>query len=69
MFFVIIGVDTPPRVSIPKVNGKTSKSKTLLMSPSGVLPSSFAVNISASIAAPIATTSSGLIDLLGSFPK
>jgi hypothetical protein len=31
------------------------------MSPSGVLPSSLAVNISASIAAPTATTSSGLL--------
>ncbi|EKD90699.1 MAG: hypothetical protein ACD_30C00104G0003 [uncultured bacterium] len=60
VFLVIKGVDTPPKVSIPKVKGVTSKSKTSLTSPPKTPPW---------IAAPIATTSSGLIPLCGSLPK
>ena len=57
---LIKGVLIPPIVSIPKVNGVTSSSNTSLTSPPKTPPW---------IAAPIATTSSGLIPLLGSLPK
>jgi len=59
VFFSINVVETPPNVSIPSVNGVTSKSNTSLTSP---------VKTPAWIAAPIATTSSGLTPLLKSFP-
>lgn len=51
---------TPPRVSIPSDRGVTSKSKRSLTSPFKTPPW---------IAAPILTASSGLMDLLGTFPK
>ena len=56
MSFVI----TLPIVSIPKDKGVTSKSKTSLTSPVKTPPC---------IAAPTATTSSGLTPLLGFLPK
>ena len=52
-------VITPPLVSIPRVSGVTSSSSTSLTSP---------VSTPAWIAAPIATTSSGLTPLCGSLP-
>ena len=51
-------VNTPPIVSIPNDNGVTSNNTTSFTSPVITPPW---------IAAPIATTSSGLTDLLGSF--
>ena len=60
VFLSIILVNTPPIVSIPNDNGVTSNNNTSLTSP---------INTPPWIAAPAATTSSGLIDLLGSFPK
>ena len=54
------GVLTPPIVSIPRVKGVTSRSKTSLTSP----PST-----PACIAAPIATASSGLTSFFGSLLK
>ena len=60
MFLSINFVDTPPRVSIPRDKGVTSNNKTSFTSP---------CNTPACIAAPMATTSSGFTDLLGSFPK
>ncbi len=56
MSFVI----TPPRVSIPSDNGVTSRSSTSFTSPPRTPPW---------IAAPKATTSSGLTPLWGSFPN
>ena len=53
-------VITPPIVSIPSDNGVTSSNTTSLTSPVITPPW---------IAAPIDTTSSGLTDLLGSFPN
>ena len=50
---------TPPKVSIPNVNGVTSNSKTSSISPARIAPC---------IAAPIETTKSGSIDLSGSLP-
>ena len=52
----IIGVNTPPIVSIPKVNGVTSNNNTSFTSPVKTPPC---------IAAPIATTSSGFTPLFG----
>ena len=52
-------VKTPPIVSIPSDNGVTSRSTTSFTSPVITPPW---------IAAPIATTSSGLTDLFGSLP-
>ena len=52
-------VNTPPIVSIPSDNGVTSRRTTSLTSPVITPPW---------IAAPIATTSSGLTDLFGSLP-
>ena len=60
VFFSISGVQTPPIVSIPKVNGVTSKSKTSVNSPYTML---------AWTDAPNATTSSGLTDESGACPK
>ena len=60
VFLSISFVETPPSVSIPNDKGVTSNSKTSFTSP---------WRIPAWIAAPIATTSSGLTPLLGSFPK
>ena len=60
VFFSISLVDTPPKVSIPKESGVTSNNSTSLTSP---------WSTPAWIAAPIATTSSGLTLLFGSFPK
>ena len=60
VFFSISFVETPPKVSIPKDKGVTSNNKTSLTSP---------CSTPACIAAPIATTSSGLTLLLGSLPK
>ena len=54
MFLSINFVKTPPKVSIPRESGVTSKSKTSLTSP---------VNTPPWIAAPEATTSSGLTPL------
>ncbi len=53
-------VITPPKVSIPSDRGVTSSNKTSLTSPVSTPPW---------MAAPIATTSSGLTDLLGALPK
>ena len=53
-------VNTPPRVSIPRERGVTSRSTTSLTSP---------LRTAAWIAAPTATTSSGLTPLFGSLPK
>ena len=53
-------VITPPRVSMPSDSGVTSSSSTSLTSPASTPPW---------IAAPIATTSSGLTPLWGSLPK
>ena len=60
VFFSIIGVITPPRVSIPSVNGVTSRSNTSDLSPLSTAPC---------VAAPKATASSGLISFLASLPK
>ena len=60
VFDSISFVNTPPIVSIPKDRGVTSKSKTSFTSPVKTPPW---------IAAPIATTSSGLTPLDGDFPK
>ena len=60
VFFSIILVNTPPRVSIPNDNGVTSSNNTSLTSP---------INTPPWIAAPAATTSSGLIPLFGFLPK
>ena len=53
-------VNTPPSVSMPSDSGVTSSSSTSLTSP---------CSTPAWIAAPIATTSSGLTPLCGSLPK
>ena len=53
-------VITPPKVSIPKESGVTSSNNTSLTSP---------VNTPPWIAAPTATTSSGLTPLEGALPK
>ena len=60
MFLSINFVETLPSVSIPNDKGVTSRSNTSFTSP---------CNTPAWIAAPIATTSSGLTLLLGSLPK
>ena len=60
VFRSINGVMTLPKVSSPRVSGVTSKRTTSLTSP---------VRIPPWMAAPTATTSSGLTDLLGSRPK
>ena len=60
MFFSIKGVITPPIVSIPRVNGVTSKRRISVTSPDSTAPW---------IAAPAATASSGFISFLGSLPK
>ncbi len=60
VFLSIIFVITPPRVSIPSDSGVTSSRRTSLTSPPSTAPC---------MAAPIATTSSGLMPLWGSFPK
>ena len=59
VFFSIKRVITPPSVSMPKESGVTSKSKTSFTSPCKIPPW---------IAAPSATTSSGLMSLCGSLP-
>src|SRR6516164_7422306 len=53
-------VNTPPSVSMPSDSGVTSSSRTSLTSP---------CSTPAWIAAPIATTSSGLTPLCGSLPN
>jgi acetyl-CoA C-acetyltransferase len=53
-------VNTPPKVSIPRLSGVTSRRSTSLTSP---------WSTPAWIAAPIATTSSGLTPVCGSLPK
>ena len=60
VFLSINLVDTPPKVSIPSERGVTSNNKTSFTSP---------CKTPAWIAAPIATTSSVLTLLFGSFPK
>ena len=60
MFLSINLVNTPPSVSIPRDKGVTSKSTTSLTSP---------CSTPACMAAPMATTSSGLTPLCGSLPK
>ncbi len=60
VFRGMIGVITPPSVSIPRVSGVTSSSRTSRTSP---------LRTPAWIAAPMATTSSGFTPLCGSFPK
>ena len=60
VFLSINLVDTPPKVSIPSERGVTSNNKTSFTSPCKTPPC---------IAAPIATTSSGLTLLFGSLPK
>ena len=59
VFLGTSGVITPPKVSIPNVNGVTSNNTISLTSPA---------NTPAWIAAPTATTSSGFTDWLGSLP-
>jgi hypothetical protein len=56
----MIGVATPPSVSMPSVSGVTSSSRTSLTSP---------LSTPAWMAAPMATTSSGFTPLCGSLPK
>ena len=56
----INGVRTPPIVSIPRVSGVTSRRRTSLTSPWRTPPW---------MAAPTATTSSGLTPCIGSLPK
>ncbi len=56
---LIIFVATPPIVSMPRLSGVTSRSRTSLTSPAST---------PAWIAAPTATTSSGLTPLCGSLP-
>ncbi len=56
----MIGVSTPPSVSMPSVSGVTSRRSTSFTSPFRMPPW---------IAAPMATTSSGLTPLCGSLPK
>ena len=60
VFFSISFVSTPPSVSMPSDRGVTSRSRTSFTSPARTPPW---------IAAPTATTSSGLTPLWGSFPK
>lgn len=60
VFLLMSLVKTPPRVSIPKESGVTSNSSTSVTSPAKTPPW---------MAAPIATASSGLTDLLGVRPK
>jgi hypothetical protein len=60
VFLGINLVKTPPNVSMPKDNGVTSNNKTSDTFPAKTAPW---------IAAPIATASSGLTDLLGVFPN
>jgi hypothetical protein len=63
VFLGISTVMTPPAVSIPNDNGATSnKSKSFTYS----FP--YPVRMAAYTAAPKATASSGLMDLLSSFP-
>ena len=59
VFLGIRGVITPPKVSIPKVNGVTSRRTTSLTSPRITPPW---------IAAPTETASSGLTDWFGFLP-
>ena len=59
VFLGTSGVITPPKVSIPNVKGVTSNNTISLTSPA---------NTPAWIAAPTATTSSGLTDWFGSLP-
>ena len=56
----MIGVATPPSVSMPSVSGVTSSSSTSRTSP---------LSTPAWMAAPMATTSSGFTPLCGSLPK
>src|SRR3989442_441119 len=60
VFFSMIRVFTPPAVSTPSESGVTSSKRTSFTSPLSTPPW---------IAAPIATTSSGLTPLCGSLPK
>lgn len=60
VFRFISLVNTPPRVSIPKESGVTSSRSTSVTSPANTPPW---------MAAPIATASSGLTDLLGALPN
>ena len=60
VFFSISLVMTLPRVSMPSDSGVTSRSSTSLTSPLSTPPW---------MAAPMATTSSGLTPLLGVLPK
>ncbi len=60
VFFSMIFVITPPRVSIPSDRGVTSRRSTSFTSPARTPPW---------IAAPAATTSSGLTPLEASLPK
>ena len=60
VFRSISFVLTAPIVSIPRLRGVTSNNNTSLTSPCNTPPC---------IAAPIATTSSGLTPFIGSFPK
>lgn len=60
VFLLMSLVKTPPRVSIPRDNGVTSNSSTSVTSPAKTPPW---------MAAPMATASSGLTDLLGARPN
>ncbi len=60
VFFNQFGSVTPPRVSMPRDSGVTSSSRTSSTSPFKIAPW---------IAAPMATTSSGLTPLLGSLAE
>src|SRR4051812_11363210 len=60
VFLSMILVNTPPAVSTPRLNGVTSRRRTSFTSPLSTPPW---------MAAPMATTSSGLTPLCGSLPK
>ncbi|KAF3837735.1 hypothetical protein F7725_009503 [Dissostichus mawsoni] len=60
VFLLMSLVKTPPRVSIPRDSGVTSSSSTSVTSPAKTPPW---------MAAPMATASSGLTDLLGARPN
>ena len=60
VFFLMTLVNTPPMVSIPRLNGVTSNNRTSVLSPARTAPCT---------AAPAATASSGLTSLRGALPN
>ncbi len=81
VFLLIILVITPPRVSIPNERGVTSSKRRSLTSPLRTPKKIIIIYVKSNrifwfiyslppwIAAPMATASSGLTLLLGTFPK